>query len=202
MRPNTPEVVRRANARALIAALLCAALVVACLCLPLYSFSATVFAKKSGNTFVGDEKYKEVRAEVEAEARARADAAGTLPEIVENVTERTNSKGEKTSMVAFEVRQAMRRTGWDFVRSPLASGRILLALILCLLAAAVLLGAGMMGDGHGLAGAGPPQAGHAHGRGWPGACGAAAGARIHDELQPCLHPLDQAGLGRHAPPGH
>ena len=115
MRPNTPEVVRRANARALIAALLCAALVVACLCLPLYSFSATVFAKKSGNTFVGDEKYKEVRAEVEAEARARADAAGTLPEIVENVTERTNSKGEKTSMVAFEVRQVMRRSGWQFI---------------------------------------------------------------------------------------
>lgn len=145
MRPNTPEVVRRANARALIAALLCAALVVACLCLPLYSFSATVFAKKSGNTFVGDEKYKEVRAEVEAEARARADAAGTLPEIVENVTERTNSKGEKTSMVAFEVRQVMRRSGWQFIASGLPGGKLLLAGLIALALALILLGAGLAG---------------------------------------------------------
>ena len=36
--------------------------------LPLYSFTASVYTKKSSNTFVGDEKYQEVRAEVEAEA--------------------------------------------------------------------------------------------------------------------------------------
>ena len=192
MRLNTPEAVLRVNRRALIAALLAAALCLVAVSLPIWEFSVTVFARKSGNTFVGDEKYQAVKAEVEAEAVRYSEETGAVTQLFENVTERTNSKGEKTSMVAFEVRQAMRRTGWDFVRSPLASGRILLALILCLLAAAVLLGAGMMG---------------AMDTDWPELDlrkrgGAAAGARVHDELQPCLHPLDQAGLGRHAPPGH
>ena len=145
MRPNTPDVVRRANLRALIAALVAAALVVACLCLPLYSFSATVFAKKSGNTFVGDEKYQEVRAEVEREAQARADATGVMPEIVENVTERTNSKGEKTSMVAFEVREIIQRSGWQFIASGLTGGKLLLAALIALVLALVLLGAGLAG---------------------------------------------------------
>ena len=143
MRLNTPEAVLRVNRRALIAALLAAALCLVAVNLPIWEFSVTVFAKKSGNTFVGDEKYQAVKAEVEAEAAQYAAENGGAPQIVENVTERTNSKGEKTSMVAFEVRQAMRRTGWDFARSGLAPGWILLALILCLLAAAVLLGAGM-----------------------------------------------------------
>jgi multiple sugar transport system permease protein len=48
-------------------------------------------------------------------------------------------------MVAFEVRQTMRRTGWEFAGSGLAAGKLLLALVLCLLGAAVLLGAGMRG---------------------------------------------------------
>ena len=142
MRPSTPESVRRANLRALIVALVAAALALAMLCLPLYRFSATVYAKKSGNTFVGDEKYQAVRAEVEAEAAARAEQTGSMPEIVENVTERTNSKGEKTSMVAFEVREVMRRTGWQFIASGLGCGRTLLAALICLVAAIVLMGGG------------------------------------------------------------
>ena len=145
MRLNTPEVVLRVNRRALMAALLAVALCLVAVSLPIWEFSATVFAKKSGNTFVGDEKYRAVRAEVEAAAAQYAAENGGAPEIVENVTERTNSKGEKTSMVAFEVRRTMRRTGWDFARSGLASGKVLLALLLCLLAAAALLGAGMRG---------------------------------------------------------
>ena len=142
---NTPETVRRTNLRALAAALLAAVLCLVALCLPIYDFSATVFAKKSGNTFVGDEKYQAVRAEVEEAAKAYAAENGVMPEIVENVTERTNSKGEKTSMVAFEVRQAMHRTGWDFMRSGLTGGKLLLAAVVCLLAAAVLLGEGLLG---------------------------------------------------------
>ena len=145
MRVNTPETVLRVNWRALIAALLAAALCLLAVNLPIWQFSATVFAKKSGNTFVGDEKYRAARAEVEAAAAAYAAEKGGDPQIVENVTERTNSKGEKTSMVAFEVRQTMRRTGWDFVRSGLTAGKLLLALVLCLLAAVVLLGEGLMG---------------------------------------------------------
>ena len=145
MKLYTPEQVRRVNLRALVAALLAAVLCLAALCLPIYGFSATVFSKKSGNTFVGDEKYREVRAEVEAEAERLASETGMAAQIFENVTERTNSKGEKTSMVAFEVRQEMRRNGWAFVRSGLTGGRLLLAAVVCLLAALVLLGEGMLG---------------------------------------------------------
>lgn len=145
MRLNTPESVSRVNRRAMIAALVAAALCLVAINLPIWEFSATVFAKKSGNTFVGDEKYQAVRAEVEAAAADYAAENGGAPEIVEKVTERTNSKGEKTSMIAFEVRQTMRRTGWDFVRSGLIAGKLLIAAILCLLAAAVLLGEGLLG---------------------------------------------------------
>ena len=142
MRPSTPESMRRANLCALTFALVAAVLALVMLCLPLYRFSATVYAKKSGNTFVGDEKYQAVRAEVEAQAAARAEQTGSMPEIVENVTERTNSKGEKTSMVAFEIREVMRRTGWQFIASGLGCGRTLLAALICLVAALVLLGDG------------------------------------------------------------
>ena len=130
MRLNTPESVLRVNRRALIAALLAAVLCLVAVNLPIWEFSATVFAKKSGNTFVGDEKYQAVKAEVEAAAAAYAAENGGAPRIVENVTERTNSKGQKTSMVAFEVRQTMRRTGWDFMRSGLAAALGLVALLL------------------------------------------------------------------------
>lgn len=145
MRPMTPEAVRRVNVRALVAALLAAALFAVALSLPLYAFSATVFAKKSGNTFVGDEKYQAVRAEVEAAADARAEETGSRPQIVETVTERTNSKGEKTSMVAFEVREVMRRTGWQLIASGLGCGRVLLAALICALLALVLMGVGLAG---------------------------------------------------------
>jgi hypothetical protein len=73
MRLNTPESVLRGNRRALIVALLAAALCLVALNLPIWEFSATVFSKKSGNTFVGDEKYQAVRAEVEAAAATGAD---------------------------------------------------------------------------------------------------------------------------------
>lgn len=145
MKTMTPEAVRRVNLRALAAALLAAALFVVALSLPVYEFSATAFTKKSGNTFVGDEKYQAARAEVEAAAEARAAETGAMPEIVETVTERINSKGEKTSMVAFEVRETMRRTGWQFMASGLGCGRFLLAALVCALAALLLLGAGLAG---------------------------------------------------------
>ena len=145
MKLYSPERARRLNLTAAVIALAAAALCLAMWCLPVYQFSATVYAKKSGNTFVGDEKYLAVRAEVEAAAAQRAEETGATPEIVENVTERTNSKGEKTSMVAFEVRETMRRTGLDFLRSGLSGGKVLLAAALCLLVAACLLVWGLHG---------------------------------------------------------
>ena len=143
MNRNTPAQVRRANRRAMALVLVAAVMAVALLCLPLYRFSATVFTKKSGNTFVCDEKYQEVRAEVEAMAQEHAQRTGSAPQIVENVTERTNSKGEKTSMVAFEVRQVMSRTGWDFIFSGLPCGTFLMILVLCLAAAVGLMLCGL-----------------------------------------------------------
>jgi len=145
MKLNTPETVLKVNLRALIIALVAVALCLVTVNLPIWEFSATVFAKKSGNTFVGDEKYQAVRAEVEAEAERYAEETGSVAQVFESVTERTNSKGEKTSMVAFEVRQTMRRTGWDFVRSGLTAGKLLLALLVCLLGGAALLGEGLLG---------------------------------------------------------
>ena len=138
------EKIRRINRTALAACALAALLAILLQFLPLYEFSATVFTKKSGNTFVGDEKYLAARAEVEAAAEARAAETGAAPEIVENVTERTNSKGETTSMVAFEVRETMKRTGWDFMGSGLASGRVLAAVLALACAALVCaaIGAG------------------------------------------------------------
>ncbi len=143
---KTSEVIRATNLRALAVCALALILCVVLLSLPLYDFSATVFTKKSGNTFVGDEKYLAARAEVEAAAAERAAATGSAPEIVENVTERTNSKGEKTSMVAFEVRETMRRTGWDFMRSGLTAGRVLLIVLICAAASLVCAGIGTMAD--------------------------------------------------------
>ena len=37
------------------------------LCLPVYRFDATVYTKRSGNTFIGDERYQAARAEVAAQ---------------------------------------------------------------------------------------------------------------------------------------
>ena len=127
---KTSSEIRRINATAMAACFIAFALVITCaLFVPLYDFSATVFTKKSGNTFVGDERYIEARAEVEAAAEARAAETGSMPEIVENVTERVNSKGEKTSMVAFEVRETMKKTGRDFAGSGLTSGVLLMIIV-------------------------------------------------------------------------
>ena len=123
---NTPQSIRRTNRAAQCVCMVACLLIILLQFLPLYDFSATVYTKKSGNTFVGDEKYVAVRAEVEAAAQARAAETGAMPEIIENVTERVNSKGETTSMVAFEVRETMKKTGGDFIRSGLTSGMILL----------------------------------------------------------------------------
>ena len=106
-------------------------LILACiLCsLPLYTFTAAVYTKKSSNTFVGDEKYQEVRAEVEQEAQAFREQ-GMDVEIRETVTERTNSKGKTTSLVAFSIEQTFRKNLWSFLTGSLASSRILLLMVI------------------------------------------------------------------------
>lgn len=145
MRSSTD--IRRVNRLALCACVIAYIFTIACTCLlPIYGFSVSIFTKKSGNTFVGDEKYVAVRAEVEAAAQARAADTGSMPEIVESVTERVNSKGEKTSMVAFEVRETMKRSGLAFITSGLASGRILLGILLCAVASLLCAFIGVAGS--------------------------------------------------------
>ena len=112
------------NRIALILFVLALAIAAALMSYPSYRFTASVYTKKSSNTFVGDEKYTQVLAEVEEEAD-RFRSQGMDVEIRESVTERTNSKGEKTSLVAFSIEQTFRKTVWSFLGSDLPSSRIL-----------------------------------------------------------------------------
>ena len=105
-------------------------LAVALMSLPMYRFTASVYTKKSSNTFVGDEKYKEVRAEVEAEAEKFKDQ-GLDVEITETVTERTNSKGETTSLVAFSIQETFEKNIWSFIGGNVPSSHVLRIIALC-----------------------------------------------------------------------
>ena len=119
-----------ANRRfALIVCLVSALLAAALLALPAFRFETALFSVKSGNTFVGDEKYlaKKAQAEDALETCRESGGYGDVA-LREEVTERVNSKGEKTSMVAFSVTASRARSGYAFIASGLPSGRVLLAL--------------------------------------------------------------------------
>ena len=122
-------------------------LLLACLLmsLPLYEFRVGVYTKKSSNTFVGDDKYKEVRGEVETEA-ARFLEQGLDVEIRESVTERVNSKGETTSLVTFTIEQAVTRNFWSFLPSRLASAHTARIMLICMALAVLFLAAGCAGS--------------------------------------------------------
>ena len=99
------------------------------LSLPAYEFTSGIYTKKSGNTFVGDEKYVAAKTEVEAAAEEYR-AQGIEVELSENVIERTNSKGKTTSMVSFTLNHSFTKNGWSFLGSGLTSSWVLLTLIL------------------------------------------------------------------------
>ena len=108
------ENIKSKNRTALIMVL--AAVLVFCLILtlPIYSFNSSVYIKKSPNTFVGDETYQQALAEVNAVAEEyRADGHDVT--VDEQVTERTNSKGEKTSLITFTVNESFTKNGWSFL---------------------------------------------------------------------------------------
>ena len=98
-----PEVARR-NRRMMLLLILGLILSLILMSLPLYTFDADVYTKKSANTFVGDEKYVAARAEAEQAAEDYR-AQGFDVEVHENVLERVNSKGKTTSLVTFTVSQ-------------------------------------------------------------------------------------------------
>ena len=120
--------------RVLLLTAIALALTAACLFLPFLQFSSQLYIKRSPNTFVGDGKYTAARAEAEQQLEAfRAEGiAGVLDE---QVTERTNSKGEKTSLVVFTINAANTRTGRDLLRAGLPASNVT-AVILVLSAAA------------------------------------------------------------------
>lgn len=137
MKKLPSEAIQRNNRRALGLCLAAAALIAVLFSLPVYQFDTALLTKKSGNTFVGDERYVAARAEVD-EAAARHQSEGRLGEVTvsQEVTERVNSKGETTSMVTFRVNVSAVRNGWSFMASGLPSGKTLLA---CALAAGLAL---------------------------------------------------------------
>lgn len=98
------------NKSRLLVCLSCVLITLSVLLLPLAFFETNIFVKRSANTFVGDEKYVEARAEVEAVAAQYEGAS-----IEESVTERVNSKGVATSMVTFTVKEKIKRNGLDFL---------------------------------------------------------------------------------------
>ena len=130
----------RNNKRAFGIVLAALALVIVLLSLPVYRFTTDLYTKKSGNTFVGDERYVAARAEVDAMAEEYRAKGGTGDvEITEDITLRENSKGETTSLIAFHVTGTVSRTGWNFIASGLPAGRLLLCLLCAALLAAALL---------------------------------------------------------------
>ena len=101
---------KRKNKSTLLVCINCMIITLAILLLPLAFFETSIYVKRSANTFVGDEKYVEARAEAETVAAQHEGAV-----IEESVTERVNSKGVTTSMVTFTVKETVRRNGLDFL---------------------------------------------------------------------------------------
>jgi len=133
------------NRGALLLSALMIAVVIVLLSLPLYTFNATLYTKKSSNTFVGDEKYAEARAVAE-ETAARYEAEGYAGVTLdESVTERVNSKGETTSMVTFTVSSVSKYNGWNFIGAGLPSSGVLMAMAACVVLAAALALLGLRG---------------------------------------------------------
>ncbi len=126
----------RSATRKTVLLLLAAALVLTAVCcgLTFLRFSSRLYLKRSPNTFVGDEKYLAVRAEVEQELEGFR-AQGVAGTISEEVIERVNSKNEKTSLVIFSINAANSRTGWALLGAGLPSSLLLLAVLVLSVAA-------------------------------------------------------------------
>ena len=132
------------NRKALILAAVMVVLAIILMSLPAYEFGATLLTKRSGNTFVGDERYVKAMDEVNA-AADEFRQQGFEVEISEQVTERVNSKGEKTSMVAFSVDSTTRYSAWDFLGAGLPSTKVLVLILVCIAGSLALAAAGARG---------------------------------------------------------
>ena len=113
--------------------------------LPIYTFQAGIYTKKSPNTFVGDETYNAVKAEVEAVAEEYR-AKGFDVELKEEVTERTTSAGETTSLVAFTIEQAQGKSLWNFLGTGLPTDKIFTGIIILSVLAVISAVLGLQGS--------------------------------------------------------
>ena len=140
----SPEVLKKQNRTALLLMVTAVLLVAILLSLPAYVFRAGVYTKKSSNTVVGDEKFLSVLDEVNAVAEEYREK-GFDVSVSESVTERTNSKGETTSLVTFSISQEFTRNGWSFLSAGLSSSLILVVLLSCTLLSLACAVAGSLG---------------------------------------------------------
>lgn len=136
--------VKKQNQRALLLILVSFLLVALLFSLPAYSFNAAVYTKKSSNTFVGDEKYLDTLAEVNALAEEYR-AGGMDVTVDEAVTLRTNSKGERTSLVTFSINQTFTKNTWEFLGAGLTSSLVLTGILACLLLSVACAVTGSLG---------------------------------------------------------
>ena len=143
---KTASSVRKTSLRAAALCLVAIAAFLVVLTLPVYQFSNTLYTKKSGNTFPGDERYTAARADADAAAAQYQGQPGfSGVSVSEETTQRVNSKGETTSLMTFRVSAVTERTGWAFIASGLPSGKVLLAALLCALAGVALVAATLPG---------------------------------------------------------
>ena len=137
---NSPEM-KKQTLRALILLLAGLLLTAVLMSLPLFSFDASVYTKKSSNTFVGDEKYQAAVEELE-KLEEEYRAQGLEVERKETVLERVNSKGETTSLITFSLNQTFGKNLWSFLGAGFPASHILRLLMLCLILTGLLGWAG------------------------------------------------------------
>ena len=141
---KSPEL-KSQNRRALALLLLGLILALILMSLPLYRFNAAILTKKSSNTFVGDEKYQSVMAELETTAEEYR-AQGFDVSINESVTERVNSKGETTSLITFTIDQVFSKNLFSFLTASLPAGHVFRLIFLCALLSALCAALGLVGS--------------------------------------------------------
>lgn len=114
---------------------LIASLLVVCILFSLntYEFNATVFEKKSANTFVGDEIYNQITKEIDSIEKELVQQGHEVTR-QEEVTERTNSKGEKTSLIKFSLVENFKKNTWSFLTAGMTSSTVLLIIVILMIA--------------------------------------------------------------------
>lgn len=119
-----------------------AVLVVLAAFLPTYVFDVSLYLKKSGNTFPGDERYTAAMAEAEEQLVLLKEQTGNESLVItEEQLLRTNAFGKQNSIMTFSIRQPVELGLIQLALSPLPTGRVLLLslILLCAGAAAVAL---------------------------------------------------------------